>query len=143
MGLCHLELTNSLVDMGMWNPSAGELSKAFPEDAQKGLAVGVVDMEAYDKVPRMFHKKHGCLMDPWPEELVYSHSPKMRDISMDFALYCSEGYVIMVFETMLLIQRRLAGRRVVELFYVKSKGMVCALTNNVICNKEGIGSNIH
>ncbi len=81
--------------------------------------------------------------DPWLEELVYSHSPKMRDISMDFALYHSEGCVIMVFETMLLIQRRPAGRRAVELFHVKSEGMVCALTNNVICDKEGIGSNIH
>ncbi len=36
--------------------------QSLPEDAQKGLAVGVVDMEAYDKAPRMFHKKHGCLV---------------------------------------------------------------------------------
>ncbi len=143
MVLRHLVLTNSLADMGMWNMSTGELSKAFPEDAQKELAVGVADMEAYDRALRMFHKKHGCLVDLWLEELVYSHSPKMRDISMDFALYRSEGCVIMVFETMLLIQCRLAGRRMVELFYVKSEGMVCVLTNNVICDKEGIGSNIH
>ncbi|PBK98176.1 hypothetical protein ARMGADRAFT_894092, partial [Armillaria gallica] len=71
VGLHHLVLTNSLADMGMWNASTGELSKAFPEDAQKGLAVDVADMEAYDKALRMFHKKHGYLVDPWPEELVY------------------------------------------------------------------------
>lgn len=63
-------LTNLLADTGMWSASTGEPSKAFPDDVQKGLAVGVMDMEAYGKALRMFHKKHGCLVDPWPEELV-------------------------------------------------------------------------
>ncbi|PBK90561.1 hypothetical protein ARMGADRAFT_1032553 [Armillaria gallica] len=35
---------------------------------QKGLAIGVADGQAL----RAFRKKHGCLVDPWPEELVYS-----------------------------------------------------------------------
>ncbi|PBK94559.1 proline iminopeptidase [Armillaria gallica] len=70
--LRHLVLTNSSADTRMWNASTGELSKAFPDDVQKGLAVGVTDMEAYGKALRMFHKKQGCLVDPWPEELVYS-----------------------------------------------------------------------
>ncbi len=43
--------------------------KAFRGDVQKGLAVGVSDMEVYGSA---FRKKHGCLVDPWPEELVYS-----------------------------------------------------------------------
>ncbi|KAK0442695.1 proline iminopeptidase [Desarmillaria tabescens] len=65
-GLRHLVLTNSLADIGMWNASTGELSKAFPDDVQKGLAVGVADMEAYGNALKAFHKKHGCLVDPWP-----------------------------------------------------------------------------
>ncbi|KAK0474535.1 proline iminopeptidase [Armillaria novae-zelandiae] len=71
-GLHHLVLTNSLADMEMWNVLTGKLSKAFLEDVQKGLAVGVVNIEAYGKALKVFHKKHGCLVDPWPEELVYS-----------------------------------------------------------------------
>ncbi|KAK0442688.1 proline iminopeptidase [Desarmillaria tabescens] len=70
--LRHLVLANSLADMEMWDASTGELSKAFPDDVQKGLAVGVADMEAYGNALKAFHKKHGCLVDPWPEELVYS-----------------------------------------------------------------------
>ncbi|SJL14006.1 uncharacterized protein ARMOST_17458 [Armillaria ostoyae] len=46
-----------------------ESMKAFRDDVQKGLAVGVADMEVYGSA---FRKKHGCLVDPWPEELVYS-----------------------------------------------------------------------
>ncbi|KAK0215336.1 hypothetical protein EDD85DRAFT_962710 [Armillaria nabsnona] len=48
-----LVLTNSSADIGMWNASTGELSKAFPDDVQKGLAVGVADMEAYNKALRI------------------------------------------------------------------------------------------
>ncbi|KAK0442675.1 uncharacterized protein EV420DRAFT_1073001 [Desarmillaria tabescens] len=77
--------TNSFADMGMWNMSAGELSKAFPDELQKGLAVGVPDMEAYGKALGVFHKNHGCLVDPWPEELVYLMNQSTRpsaDISV-------------------------------------------------------------
>ncbi|KAK0468689.1 proline iminopeptidase [Armillaria novae-zelandiae] len=73
-GLRHLVLTNSLADMGMWSASTGKLSKAFPEDVQKGLAVGVADIEAYGKALKVFHKKHGCLVDPWLEELLRTWS---------------------------------------------------------------------
>ncbi len=76
-------LTNSLADTGTWNASTGELSKAFPDEVQKGLAVGVTDMEAYGKALRMFHNKHECLVDPWPEELVYSMNQSIRP-SADF-----------------------------------------------------------
>ncbi|PBK84032.1 proline-specific peptidase [Armillaria gallica] len=92
-GLRHLVLTSSLTDMGMWSASTGELSKAFPDDVQKGLAVGVADMEAYGKVLRMFHKKHGCLMDPWPEELVYSMNQSISpsaDISVAVGMFTGE-----------------------------------------------------
>ncbi|KAK0215304.1 hypothetical protein EDD85DRAFT_996391 [Armillaria nabsnona] len=57
--------STSRKDMGMWNMSTGELSKGFLDDVQKGLAVGVVDMEAYNKALRISR----CLVDPWPEEL--------------------------------------------------------------------------
>ncbi|KAK0215328.1 hypothetical protein EDD85DRAFT_962704 [Armillaria nabsnona] len=70
-----------------------ELSKAFPEDVQKGLAVGVADMEAYGKALRMFHKKHGCLVDPWPEELVYSMNQSISpsaDISVAVGMFMGE-----------------------------------------------------
>ncbi|PBK62428.1 hypothetical protein ARMSODRAFT_1024853 [Armillaria solidipes] len=38
----------------------------------KGLAVGAADMDVYGQALRPSHKKHGCLVDPWPEELMYS-----------------------------------------------------------------------
>ncbi|KAK0214239.1 proline iminopeptidase [Armillaria nabsnona] len=57
-GLKHLILTNSLADMGLWNNST-ELSKAFPEDV-------------YSKALAQFHNKHGCLVQPWPEDFLYS-----------------------------------------------------------------------
>ncbi|KAK0442684.1 uncharacterized protein EV420DRAFT_1278305, partial [Desarmillaria tabescens] len=66
-----LVLTNSFADTGLWNMSTRELSKAFPNDIQKGLAVGVLDTETYGKTLGVFHKNRGCLVDPWPEELVY------------------------------------------------------------------------
>ncbi|KAK0221112.1 hypothetical protein EDD85DRAFT_960271 [Armillaria nabsnona] len=43
--------------------------KAFRDDVQKRLAVGVADMEVYGSA---FRKKRGYLVDPWSEELVYS-----------------------------------------------------------------------
>ncbi|KAK0434437.1 proline iminopeptidase, partial [Armillaria borealis] len=96
-GLRHLVLTNSLADMGMWNASTGELSKAFPDDVQKGLAVGIADMEAYGKALKVFHKKHGCLVDPWPEELVYSMNQSISpsaDISVAVGMYLSAWSII-------------------------------------------------
>ncbi|KAK0212044.1 proline iminopeptidase [Armillaria fumosa] len=96
-GLRYLVLTNSLADMGMWNASTGELSKAFPEDVQKGLAVGVADMEAYGKALKAFHKKHGCLVDPWPEALVYSMNQSISpsaDISVAVGMYLRTWSVI-------------------------------------------------
>ncbi|PBK84040.1 proline-specific peptidase [Armillaria gallica] len=75
-GLRHLVLTNSLADMGMWNASTGELSKAFPDDAL-----------------RMFHKRHGCLVDPWPEELVCSMNQSISpsaDISVAVGMFMGE-----------------------------------------------------
>ncbi|KAK0433298.1 hypothetical protein EV421DRAFT_1910283 [Armillaria borealis] len=29
-------------------------------------------MDVYGQALRASHKKHGCLVDPWPEELMYS-----------------------------------------------------------------------
>ncbi len=84
-GLKHLILTNSLADMGLWNNSTAELSKAFPEDVQKGLATGVADMEVYSKALAQFHNKHGCLVQPWPEDFLYSIKQAMSpgaDISV-------------------------------------------------------------
>ncbi|KAK0215312.1 proline iminopeptidase [Armillaria nabsnona] len=81
----HLVLTNSLADMGMWN--------AFPEDVQKGLAIGVADMETYGKALRMFRKKHGCLVDPWSEEPVYSMNQSISpsaDISVAVGMFTGE-----------------------------------------------------
>ncbi len=49
--------------------STRESMKAFRDDVQKGLTVGVADMEVYGSA---FRKKQGCLVDPWPEELAYS-----------------------------------------------------------------------
>ncbi|KAK0215932.1 proline iminopeptidase [Armillaria nabsnona] len=92
-GLCHLVLTNSLADTGMWNASTRELSKAFPEDVQKGLAIGVADMETYGKALRMFRKKHGCLVDPWSEEPVYSMNQSISpsaDISIAVEMFTGE-----------------------------------------------------
>ncbi|KAG7440176.1 proline iminopeptidase [Guyanagaster necrorhizus] len=92
-GLRHLVLTSSSADMGMWNASTGELSKAFPDDVQNGLAVGVADMEVYGQALKAFHKKHGCLMDPWPEELVYSmdqSTSPSADISAAVGMFTGE-----------------------------------------------------
>ncbi|KAK0434510.1 hypothetical protein EV421DRAFT_1340495 [Armillaria borealis] len=77
----------------MWNASTGELSKAFPDEVEKGLAVGVTDMEAYGQALRMFHKKHGCLVDPWPEELVYSMNQSIgpsANISVTVGMFTGE-----------------------------------------------------
>ncbi|KAK0209762.1 proline iminopeptidase [Armillaria fumosa] len=92
-GLRHLVLTNLLADTGMWNASTGEVNKAFPEDVQKGLAVGVADMEAYGKALKVFHEKHGCLVDPWMEELVYSMNQSISpsaDISVAVGMFTGE-----------------------------------------------------
>ncbi|KAK0215902.1 hypothetical protein EDD85DRAFT_441856 [Armillaria nabsnona] len=40
----HLVLTGLLADMGMWSTATGELSKAFLDNVQKGLAVDVADI---------------------------------------------------------------------------------------------------
>ncbi|KAK0234369.1 hypothetical protein EDD85DRAFT_955197 [Armillaria nabsnona] len=65
----------------------------FLVDVQKGLAVGVTDMEAYGKALRMFHKKHECLVDPWPEEVVYSMNQSISpsaDISVAVGMFAGE-----------------------------------------------------
>ncbi|KAK0217189.1 proline iminopeptidase [Armillaria fumosa] len=92
-GLKHLILTNSLADMGLWNKSTAELSKAFPEDVQKGLAISVADMEVYSKALAQFHKKHGCLVQPWPEDFLYSIKQATSpgaDISVTVGMFTGE-----------------------------------------------------
>jgi len=71
-GLRRIILTNSLAKMSLWRESNAQLMKAFPQDIQDAAAVGMRDLKVSGPALKKFREKHGCLVQPFPEEYVYT-----------------------------------------------------------------------
>ncbi|CDO75001.1 hypothetical protein BN946_scf184965.g3 [Trametes cinnabarina] len=71
-GLRHLVLADSLASYELWEKSVMQLMATLPKEAQEDLMVGMKDLKRYREGLRQFHAKHGCLKQPFPEDLAYA-----------------------------------------------------------------------
>ncbi|KAF9000125.1 proline iminopeptidase [Cyathus striatus] len=91
-GLQSLIVTNSLAAMEMWNRSNAELVKTFPKWVQEGMAIGMKDLKASAPAMREFRTKHGCRIQPFPEEYVHTLDQlfsESGDPTVAFAMFSS------------------------------------------------------
>lgn len=72
IGLKKLVLTNSLAEARLWVQSNALLAQSFPKEVQEGLMAGMQNPKAYQAALKEFHARHGCTVQPFPEELQYS-----------------------------------------------------------------------
>ena len=82
-GLRHLVLASGAPSMQHWVKSVRQLVAKFPEDLrdmlEKHEREGTTGDPEYKAGVQIFRKKHFCLLDPWPQELLDSLSDMEAD----------------------------------------------------------------
>ncbi|KAM5532053.1 hypothetical protein V8D89_014304 [Ganoderma adspersum] len=71
-GLRRLVITNSLAEASLWVQSNAMLAQSFPKEVREGHTAGMQNPKAYQTALKEFHARHGCTIQPFPRELVYS-----------------------------------------------------------------------
>ncbi|KAF5360898.1 hypothetical protein D9756_004519 [Leucocoprinus leucothites] len=71
-GLKSLIITNSPPSWDLWDNSTKQLLQTFPEDVQQDFLLRMKDPPKFGAAMRKFHAVHGCTVQPFPEEFVYT-----------------------------------------------------------------------
>ena len=74
-GLRKLIIADSHPAMELWNKSNEILRKELPKEVQEDLELGLKDKVRYRKALEVHYSRHGCTLNPPPEELASVGSP--------------------------------------------------------------------
>ncbi|KAF8954061.1 Alpha/Beta hydrolase protein [Flammula alnicola] len=82
-GLKGLIIANSPASIELCTVGINTLLENFPEEfvrmIRKHEAEGTTNSQEYQDASMVFHKKHTCTTDPWPEELLQSFAEVAKD----------------------------------------------------------------
>ena len=68
-GLRKLVIVSSLPSMELWGKSNEIIKEGLPPEVQEGLQIGFQDKIKFRKALEVLYSKHGCTLDPVPEEV--------------------------------------------------------------------------
>jgi pimeloyl-ACP methyl ester carboxylesterase len=95
-GLQKLVLSDTLPSAALWGESLQQIVQGYSEDVQQAFAVGMADPSAYQQAIETVYADHGCILKPWPQDLVYSFSWPFNDTTVASAPYVDIFYDIIM-----------------------------------------------
>ncbi|KZT01770.1 proline-specific peptidase [Laetiporus sulphureus 93-53] len=82
-GLKHLLIANCSASMELSRKAGEKLIDTLPEDVREAIRRhqrdGTTDSDEYKEAMKVYNKRHICMLDPWPEDLLKSFSAKDDD----------------------------------------------------------------